>query len=304
MKGPRILETIELDNKGRIPKHLRVKYLKLAIQNGLNLTCYDLETSHAIFRGWNSGPEVSVSAKNIIAPNKIISAQWQKVDRDVVNYDYWDLVDSSKLGSNAYDDSLLISNFKDTVLNDADILLTQNGDSFDHKVLVERCCVLGLGPIINKPSLDILKLSRASMKKQSHSLDYRSTQLNLGGKNSMVEADWIDIEENGLSPTKKMIPYGCKDVLDTVSIFFIELPYYKNLPKDVEVTILKYLGYENSKPKYNIECKNCTSKNTRCNGYYTTTNGEIRKQFFCKDCNKYAGYLISDRNGKPKRVSK
>jgi hypothetical protein len=65
-----------------------------------------------------------------------------------------------------------------TLLNEADIIITQNGDAFDVKKLNARAILNGLPPIKSCRSTDILKEGRKVFKFTSHKLEYISDKLN------------------------------------------------------------------------------------------------------------------------------
>lgn len=241
----------------RIPAHLRKKFIKEAINNGMKVLTLDTETSHTIARLWSIGYKISVQHTAIKVPTKVITIQYKWANEKKPKWLKWDKVSNKYDDSRNFDDAKMIEEFTINVLSKADIIIGQNSDSFDLKVLNERAKELHLTPLDQKPSIDILKLSRKSVRAASHKLDYRSSQQGLGGKIKMIEDDWVDIEERGVSVTKKMVPYGLKDVLDTEELFWEELPYYKDLPVVVERVILEYLKEDPFKRKSPIICPEC-----------------------------------------------
>src|SRR4051812_26678786 len=72
---------------------------------------------------------------------------------------------------NIEDDKDLVAGLA-KLLNEADIIITQNGDSFDVKKLNARAVINGLPPIKRCASTDILKESRKVFKFTSHKLEY------------------------------------------------------------------------------------------------------------------------------------
>lgn len=229
----------------RIPAQLRAKYLKEAVNNGMKVLTLDCETSHAIVRTFYIGTKVFIGHKQLKVPNKVITIQYKWMHEKKAKYLQWDKVDTKYDDSRNFDDSSMIEEFATNVLSQADIVIGQNLDSFDIKVLNERAKTLHLSIIDHKPSIDILKLSRKSFRCMSHKLDYRSEQQGLGGKISMEDQDWTDIEENNVPVTKKMVPYGLKDAVDTETLFLKkELLYYKDLPVNIERVVLSFISQE------------------------------------------------------------
>jgi hypothetical protein len=265
----------------RIPAALRIKFLKEAIKNGLKLLTYDIETSHMLVRTFYIGNKVSIFHKQIKKPSQVISIQYKWATDKKAKYLEWD-----SLGNNEFDDSSMIEEFAHNVLSKADIVITQNGDRFDFITLNERAKALKLDILDQKPSIDILKLSRKSFRAASHKLDFRSQQQGLGGKIRMEDDDWVDIEERGVPATKKMIPYGLKDVEDTEKVMWNELPYYKDLPVAVEKVILSFLEKPEKIKHVGVQCVKCKSTNTQKHGTHKNLKG-LMQRHQCQDCGKW-----------------
>jgi DNA polymerase elongation subunit (family B) len=240
----------------------QIDLFKQAILQGrIEVLLFDLETSPSKFWGWGTG-EQYVSYNMLVegTETKVITSQYKKllVDKEA-KYLVWDWN-----GVQGGDDSSLV---EETVrlVNNADIVIGQNVNNFDIKVLQERAKILRLSPISIDFPLDTLTTSRKSFKSMSHRLDYRSKQHGLGGKIKMEMQDWIDILEGRVSPEEKMVPYGLKDVEDTEEVFWRELPYW-NLPKTTVNKILKLIvGMVESKKELNNKpfCKYCAKAKQR-----------------------------------------
>lgn len=85
-------------------------------------------------------------------------------------------MDNSK-SKNIQDDKALVVGLS-KLLNEADIIITQNGDKFDVKKLNARAVINRLPPIKPCKSTDILKEGRKVFKFTSHKLAYVSDVLN------------------------------------------------------------------------------------------------------------------------------
>lgn len=263
----------------RIPAHLRVKFLKEAIKNGMKVLTYDTETSHAIVRTFYIGSKVFIPHTSVKVPNKVISIQYKWAHEKKCQYLVWKHTTNKYDDSRNFDDSQMIEEFALNILPKADIVIGQNNDRFDFLVLNERAKAMHLSILDVKPSLDILKSSRKSFRAMSHRLDFRSEQQGLGGKIKMVDQDWVDIEERDVPAEKRMIPYGCKDTRDTELLMWDELPYYKDIPVNVEKVILSFLSSTHKPLIKNQECPYCKSENTHKRGFRITKKG--KKQYYC-----------------------
>ena len=255
----------------------QIACLRKAILTGeLKVVPFDLETSISQFYGFASGKQY-VDAKSLVpgTETQIMSAQYMDGLTGKAQAFTWES-HLNELGEflsgilpkavfqnipskfnrflKTYSDANLVKNLV-PLINNADIIIGQNSDSFDIKTLQDRAKAHGLPPVTVQLSIDILKNSRKAFRRLSHSLDFRSKQYGLGGKHRMERADWTDIVEGKTTVEDKMLPYGLKDVADTVKVFLRELPYY-NFSKTQVSSILRLINWE----KKNDFCPYCAEK--------------------------------------------
>lgn len=234
---------------------ITLKDFKLACKNGLRALHFDTETSPLLAYLFQIGSNISVSHKQIKQGSgiKVISIQYKWEGDKKTKFLVWDWQGNTKGGN----DESMLREFVDNVLSKADLILGQNTDGFDFKVLNDRLCQLRLPTLSDIPSLDILKMSRKSFRMPSHKLDFRSNRYGLGGKHGMEMQDWIDVVEGHVPAEKKMVPYGCKDVDDEQRIMYREFDYYRNLPVKVQKTIRKFLPIEREARAFRPHCLDC-----------------------------------------------
>ena len=255
----------------------RVKLFKEAIKNGMVMLPYDVETSHSVVKTFYIGQKVNLNHSQVMVPGQVISIQYMLPGMKNAKYLEWDNV-----GKGEHDDSSMIEEFVTNLWDKAHIVLGQNNDGFDYKVLNDRAMLQKLPPMDQKPSIDVLKLSRKSFRALSHKLDFRSARLGHGGKLRMVEQDWFDVEDNKVPVSKKMGPYGCKDVEDTLKVFWDELPYYKSLPADVEKIVLQFTRLSAEKAPFCTACKK--RRQSRFN--IKTKRSKDKLTHTCNNCTK------------------
>lgn len=250
---------------------------RLVKEKELFLLFWDLESSPNEGYFWSSGDQyVSYKQVKKNKTTKIITIQYMWEGDQKPRYLVWD-----KLGEE-FDDSSMIEEFITGVLRSVDpeklVIVGQNHKAFDHKLLNERAKVLRLTPPVhNMIKIDTLKSSRQSFRTLSHSLDARSKQYNLGGKEQTDLSTWTDILEGYAEPEDILIPYGLKDVSDLRTIFWNDLPYYESVPAPLE----KLLTQAKAK------CKICESRKER---KYDLEEARVsgRKGYICLNCgNKF-----------------
>lgn len=176
---------------------------------------FDLEVSPNIVLSWNVGREISLSPDDIIHERAIICACYKWEGSDKVHSIEW------KKG----DDKDLLVKFA-RIIDSADEVITQNGDSFDIKWLRARCIYhkIEISPKFN--SIDTLKMARAGFKFNSNKLDYMGQFLGIGKKIKTEYNLWKDITLNNSKPAmKKMVTYCKKDVTLLEEVYKRLQPY-------------------------------------------------------------------------------
>ncbi len=163
---------------------------------------FDIEVSANIVFSWRIGRDVSLSPADIIQERAIMCVCWKwEGDKKLYSLE-WD---------NGCDKKLLAS-FA-AVIDSADEVVTQNGDSFDIKWLRGRCVYhnIPVSPKFN--SIDTLKMARAGFKFNSNKLDYMGEYLGLGRKIKTEYDLWKNITlKNDKTSMNKMVRYCKQDV--------------------------------------------------------------------------------------------
>lgn len=163
---------------------------------------FDLEVSANIVFSWRIGRDIDLSPDNIIQERAIICACYKWEGEDKVHSLKWD---------KGCDKDLLMKFAK--IIDSADEVITQNGDSFDIKWLRTRCIYHGVPVSPKFNSIDTLKMARAGFKFNSNRLDYMGGFLSLGKKIKTEYNLWKDITlNNNKEAMVKMIDYCKQDV--------------------------------------------------------------------------------------------
>lgn len=186
-------------------------------------------------------------------------------------------MDSSKK-QNIKNDKELVKGLA-ALINEADVVITQNGDSFDIKKLNARAAINRLPPIKPVRSVDILKEGRKVFKFTSHKLEYITSVLNdkykkLKHKEYPGFELWVAILKNDKKAWQVMKKYCTHDVLATEEAFQKMRPWIKtgNITK------------ENSDGN-GFSCK-CGSNKVQRRGYSRTLAGKYER-YQCQECGKW-----------------
>lgn len=201
------------------------------------------------------------------------SAKWYGEPASEVMY-----MDNSK-AKNIEDDKDLVKGLA-ALLEQADIIITQNGDKFDVKKLNARAAIHGLPPIKVCKSTDTLKESRKVFAFTSHKLEYMTDKLNKKYKKLKHEEYpgfelWKAILGGDKHAWSVMKTYCIHDVLATEEL-------YQNIQGWIKIqNLASYI--DDAK----LRCR-CGSTNL------------IKKGFAYTDLGKYQGYKCLDCGKRPK----
>jgi hypothetical protein len=166
------------------------------------------------------------------------------------------------------------------LLDEADILLTQNGNSFDIKKLNARFVLNGMKPPSSYKRIDTLLIAKKMFKFTSNKLEYMTDKLCVKYKKLKHTRYpgfelWSAVMEGKLDAWKEMEKYNIHDVLS------LEELYTKLAPWDNSINFgLYYLGTED------LQVCSCGAKGLESfarYGYAYTQLGKFQR-FQCKHC--------------------
>lgn len=247
--------------------------LKKALEKGLKVGYLDIETSPYLV--WTYPlKDAYISYGQIEEEMKITSIVYmdEKHKKPVV-LDW-------EFKNNHGCDKKLLKNFSEW-LNDMDIVVMQNGDNYDAKVLQDRLMVHKLPPMKSLVTIDTLKLSRNSFRRSHHSLDARSNRYNYGGKLKQDMSDCIEVAKGNARRQRSRIKYNIKDVVDMRKVFYRELDYY-NFPRAI-INILKRFTTEDR--EFCVKCAARRQKRFEITKEMVTLKNKKReKRNVCKNC--------------------
>lgn len=161
------------------------------------------------------------------------------------------------------------------LLNEADIIITQNGKNFDAKKLNARFILNGMKPPSSYKHIDTLQIARKHFGFTSNKLEYMTDKLCKKYKKlkhtkySGFEL-WKECLAGNRDAWREMEKYNKYDVLS------LEELYNKLSPWDSAVNFNLY------KAEITHVCR-CGSRDLRLNGYAYTSNAKYQR-YTCKQC--------------------
>jgi hypothetical protein len=160
------------------------------------------------------------------------------------------------------------------LMDEADIIITQNGIKFDIKRLNTKFLKYGYNPPSPYLNVDTLRVAKDKFSFSSNGLDFLGkTVLGIEGKMKMVEDDWDNCASGNKESLDKMLVYCKKDVAPLLEDLY-----------------LKFLPWINNHPNLNIYtnhdrdvCPKCESTELKWGGQYPTPTG-LFHGFRCQVC--------------------
>jgi hypothetical protein len=192
------------------------------------------------------------------------------------------LPDYARYKENKYSDIDLVRDLW-SILNEADIVVAHNGDSFDIKKINARLAVHGFSPPAPFKTIDTLKIARKHFKFDSNKLDNLGRYLGCGRKIPNTGADlWRRCVDGDPKAWALMRRYNAQDVL------LLERVYQKLKPWATSHPDLRLYGERLSI----ITCPTCNYWKLQRRGIAVARSHQYQR-FQCQSCGAwFAGQNI------------
>lgn len=229
---------------------------------GPRILVIDIETSPIEAYVWGLWDQ-NVAVNQIMKDWKIISVAWKWVDGEPEQHDIRNQTEFS-----------LLKRIRN-ILNEADIVVTQNGKKFDIKKINARLVIKHIKPASSFQQIDTRELAKKYFGFSSNSLEYLSDRLNkkykkLKHKDFPGMELWTECLKGNKKAWKAMKEYNIFDVLATEEL------YKKLIPFGSPVNMGVY--YDST----DAVCS-CGSKDFMENGHFYGAAGKF-KRYRCKKC--------------------
>lgn len=157
------------------------------------------------------------------------------------------------------------------LLDEADIVIAQNGDNFDIKKINTRLVMHGFKPPSEFRTIDTLKIARKHFKFTSNRLDDLGQYLGVGKKMDTGGFTlWRDCINGVKGAIEKMVKYCKKDVILLEKVYLKLRPYVKNHPN---MGVLKN----------GVACPKCGSRKVQYRGWNITSK-QRKRRLHCRSC--------------------
>lgn len=233
----------------------------------------DIETSPNIVYSWVVGRKINLNYENIIEERKIICVAWKWNTEKQIHSISWDRLTFSNNDKH-------ILQVITPIINEADLIVAHNGDSYDIRFINSRLIFHGMKPIHHGRTEDTLKQIRNTFYFNSNKLDYVGQYLGLGKKVKVDFNLWKNVINGSIPDLYKMIKY-CKE-----DVKLLEKLYNKIAPF-VNQRMNKALVMHNIKDG----CPSCgsSSQYLKQKGYRYNPRS-VKKKYVCSKCGKWSSF--------------
>jgi hypothetical protein len=270
MKGR--LNKEELNLLGGFREMSSITFKKPKVAHVPKVLVFDIETSPIeayVWRLWDQNVGLNMIIKDWFVMSW--AAKWLGDSPDQVMYE-----DQRKKKDYSDDKKIMESIHK--LLDEADVVITQNGIKFDVKKLNARFIMHGMKPPSSFKHIDTLRIAKRHFSFTSNKLEYMTDKLckvykKLTHGKFPGFALWKECLAGNLEAWKEMEEYNRYDVLSLEELYTIMAPW------DDTVNFNLYTSDED---EYVCSCGSVEFKE---NGYYYTPSNKFQR-YACKNCGK------------------
>lgn len=188
---------------------------------------WDIETAPIIAHVWGTWDQ-NVGLNQIMTDWHLLSwaAKWQHESKVM----YMDQRDSKRID----DDKKLLRGLWD-LLDEADVVVTQNGKAFDQKKVQARFILQGMQPPSSYKHIDTLLLARKHFAFTSNKLEYLADKLNTKYKKLKDHKFpghemWVECLKGNKAAFEEMERYNRQDVLALEELYNKLIPWSSTQP--------------------------------------------------------------------------
>lgn len=246
---------------------------------------YDIET--AMNLGGYFGPTWDANISKVIQKGYVLGFAWKWKDKPRIYSCYvWDFPLYKKEPRN---DINVIKKWVD-IMQKADLVVGQNSDQFDNKVMYGRLLVHNLPPLAMPQTADTKKMVKRIARFDSNKLDDLAEQFGYGKKIKTDIDLWWDSMMGIKKAQRQMVMYNKRDVEITEKVYLHLLPHSQGHPNMANIA---------GRPE---ACPRCVSEaGFLAQGWRITKTARYRR-WQCKNCGSYVSDRKGEKNEKPSLV--
>jgi hypothetical protein len=257
--------------------------------NAARIVTLDIETSPILAYVWGLFKQF-VGLDQIVEDWRILSVTWKWLGDPKIHYT--DTYEGGKAKDVRDDTKLLLKLWK--VLDEADIVVTQNGIAFDSKKINARFIELGLPPPSPYKQVDTMIEAKKIARFTSNRLAWLAKVINGGEKDKHKEFPgfelWAECMKRNPKAWAAMKAYNPQDVIETEGVYIRLRPYIVGHPN-----VAAYNADET------MQCPKCSSENMQRRGLALTQTGQYQR-YRCGSCMGWSRTRYTENSLEKRRV--
>lgn len=236
------------------------------IHPSAKILLFDIETAPMEVYVWGLRFNNYISPDNIIKDYSVLcwSAKWL-FDSEIISEKV-----TGKMAINREDASILKNMWK--LLDEADVVVVQNGKKFDIPKLNTRFLLAGYPPPMYYQVVDTKEIMAKNFGFSSNKQGYVTKLLGLQEKDDMEFEDWIECVRGSEEHLQKMLEYNKNDVRGMEELYIHLRPW---IPAHANLGLFIDGDHD--------YCPNCQSTELKWSGQYATQLG-LYEGFRCMKC--------------------
>lgn len=240
-----------------------------------NIILADIETSPILGYAWQM---YDTNILGVVDPVKVICGAWKRLNEKDVSVRA--LCDYPEYQPGVVNDKELVTELWH-VLDEADVIIAHNGDSFDCKVLNARFVANGLNAPSDYKTVDTLKSAKKYFRFNNNTLNELGLYLGEGKKAPTGGFEtWTKCMAGDQSAWNRMKKYNAQDVELLERVYLRLRPFIGNHPNLNTISPPRVKQFE-------FPCQSCQSVNTSKRGFSVTKLGRYQR-YQCSDCGSWS----------------
>lgn len=200
----------------------------------------------------------------------------------------WRGDESTIFASSFHHDKLTMVKEIHKLLEEADAVVTFNGERFDLPILNQEFLFAGLKPPKPYMSIDLYRTVSRRFRTPSNKLDYWLKRLGLEGKADTGGFElWLDCLKGDEAAWNKMMEYNLTDVVRTEQLLEKLLPWIPHMPMETPLV-------DSVSGELVVTCS-CGSTHIQRRGHKRTASGLHYRQYQCQKCGKWFRERTNDK---------
>lgn len=237
--------------------------------DGPKILTLDIETSPILAYTWGLFNQ-NLSLAQIVDPTRVIcfAAKWAHEEDPMFWSEFHD--GQEAMIQAAYD-----------LLDEADVVITYNGNSFDLPHLEREFAEAGLLSPSPVQSIDLFRSIKQSMKFVSHKLAFITERFKLTGKMQHDGFElWLGCLAGDYRSWETMRDYNVQDVVTTEELYYEVLPFIKDHPSFT-------LYYDKNTALDEGVCPKCLTGDAVQKRGFAYTKRRKYQRYQCQDCGSW-----------------